>query len=85
VSELQAAFGDCEIATLQRKSVAKSLLNTGVLSASLGKNDTTLVGGTAKRAGNLEGFVAFRTRRHLARELQRVLSRPVPVQSFPIG
>ena len=53
--------------------------------ASLGKNDTALVGGTAKRARNLEGFVAFRTRRHLARELQRVLSRPVPVQSIPIG
>ena len=53
--------------------------------ASLGKNHTPLIGGAAERAGSFEGFVAFRTRRHLARELQRVLSRPVPVQSIPIG
>ena len=53
--------------------------------ASLGKDHTSLIGGMAKCACSFEGFVALGARRHLARELQRVFSRPVPFQSFPIG
>ena len=50
--------------------------------ASLGKNHPSLVGRTAKRAGQFEGFVTLRTGGHLARLLQGVRRGSVPVQSI---
>jgi hypothetical protein len=48
--------------------------------APFGKNHTSLVGGTAKLARSLEGFIAFRSGRHLTRKLQRVSGCHVVVQ-----
>ena len=53
--------------------------------APFGKDDTALVCRAAKRAGKFEGFITLGPRRHLARELQRVLSSLVPFHPIPIG
>lgn len=53
--------------------------------ASFGKHHATLVGRAAKRASQFEGLVALRSGRHLTRELQRIRSSLVPIQSVTIG
>jgi len=53
--------------------------------APLGKDHATFVGGAAKRTGDFEGFVAFRSGSHLARKLQRIGCCDIIVQPVTFG
>lgn len=53
--------------------------------ASLGEDQTPLIGGAAKRACQLESLVAFGSGRHLARKLQRVCRRDLPIHPITLG
>jgi hypothetical protein len=53
--------------------------------AALGKDDAAFVGRAAKRAGKFEGFIAFGSRSHLTRKLERVGRCDVMVEPITFG
>jgi hypothetical protein len=53
--------------------------------ATLGKYDAAFVGGAAKSAGGLKGFVALGPGRHLTRLFERIFRLLVPIQPIAIG
>ena len=53
--------------------------------APLGENHAVLVRGTAKRAGSLEGFIAFGPGGHLTRKFQRIGGCIIAVQPVTFG
>ena len=53
--------------------------------APFGKNHAPLIGGAAKRARKLEGFIAFGSSGHLTRKLQRIGGCDVVVQPVAFG